>query len=876
MAGAGIEVATAYVSIVPTAKGIQGTLSRQITPAAANVGKTAGKQAGSNFVDGVKGNLKKIAGLFGIALGAKAIYNFFKAGVQGANAYRKTAALTAQAIKSTGGAAGITAKQVATLSGKIAQSAGTTRGWVQQAANMLLRFTSIRNVGVDKIFDKATAAVVDLAKATGRDATGAARMLGRALESPASGMTALTRAGVVFTDEQKKRIKGFVEEGDKLAAQKEILKGVQERYGGAAAAIATPMDRLRSAFAVFRSGVGRMLLPALDSIATSVTANVIPALGRVAESVRNSWKFISPGIDQIKEGFVSLGQAIANLWMIAAPTLELVGAAFVGAFRGVAPILDTVMKGFKAVTDFMRGNTAIFTAVVTAVLAVWAAFEGYHIVVIAIENVKSAFETLVLQAMYAKESIISMSTVAKIATGVLAAGVGIAVFFWMKHREKVAENKAEIERLTEAVKRDSGAIKENVREQVADELQKQKVFDAANKLGLSLDTVTKAAMGNSDAIAAVNAAHERWSETQKAGAEFLYENGTAIKNTDEQAKSLAFDLRGQTSDWAKLMPAISGTNDKLNTAVSRYQNIKSATEGTGSGLSDTTAAMEAQTKAAEDLKKALDDLMGNAISVREAEIAVKEGISGLNEQIKTNGKTLDLQTTKGRANQSWLIDQIQNIKALTDAQIDSGMSADQAASNYEHNVNVLRQQMIAAGFSKQSVDALIRSLNATPKEVRSELTVADAAAKMELTAYQRMLDRAKNPISTDVHLNTATARADLNAFLSRLPSKLQSMFGVGGPGNWAQHGGYIQSGVWNVVGEVGPELVSPTGMVYPTNRSIQKLWRSGASGGAAGPMRIVGGQLSITPDSQGHLAAWVRDLVIEESQFAASTARLGG
>lgn len=83
---------------------------------------------------------------------------------------------------------------------------------------------------------KATSAVLDLSAAMGTDLGSSAKLVGRALEDPEKGMSALARAGVVFSASQKEVIKSLAATGDKAKAQQIILDELAKRYGGAAEA----------------------------------------------------------------------------------------------------------------------------------------------------------------------------------------------------------------------------------------------------------------------------------------------------------------------------------------------------------------------------------------------------------------------------------------------------------------------------------------------------------------------------------------------------------------------------------------------------------------------------------------------------------------
>ena len=81
--------------------------------------------------------------------------------------------------------------------------------------------------------------------ALGTSLKSAAIQVGKALQDPENGITALRRVGVNFTKEQKERIQGWVEEGKQLKAQKFILKELRTEFAGSAEAQATGAAKLQ-------------------------------------------------------------------------------------------------------------------------------------------------------------------------------------------------------------------------------------------------------------------------------------------------------------------------------------------------------------------------------------------------------------------------------------------------------------------------------------------------------------------------------------------------------------------------------------------------------------------------------------------------------
>lgn len=97
---------------------------------------------------------------------------------------------------------------------------------------LLLTFTQIGN----EQFPRAQQAILDVATAMGTDLKSATLQVGKALNDPVLGMTALSRSGIQFTEEQKEVVKQLVDTGRSAEAQAVILKELETQFGGSAVA----------------------------------------------------------------------------------------------------------------------------------------------------------------------------------------------------------------------------------------------------------------------------------------------------------------------------------------------------------------------------------------------------------------------------------------------------------------------------------------------------------------------------------------------------------------------------------------------------------------------------------------------------------------
>lgn len=189
--------------------------------------------------------LKKTFGALGIGLSIREI-------VQESVRAEAALAQVEARIKSTGGAAGFTAQQLAAQAAQLQKTTTVSDDAVLEMQSVLLSFRRIQG----DVFRDATEAALDLSIGLGQDLKSSALQLGKALDDPAQGLAALSRAGVRFTNEQETMIQNFVRTGNIAAAQRIILQQVEASFGGAARAA---RDTLGGALAALHNAFGDLL-----------------------------------------------------------------------------------------------------------------------------------------------------------------------------------------------------------------------------------------------------------------------------------------------------------------------------------------------------------------------------------------------------------------------------------------------------------------------------------------------------------------------------------------------------------------------------------------------------------------------------------------
>jgi len=154
------------------------------------------------------------------------------------------------------------------LANEQARLTGVNQNTIKESQALLLTFKDIASSAdeVGGAFDRATQLTLDMAAAGFGSATDNAKQLGKALNDPIAGLTALRRSGIQFTEAQQDQIRTLVESGEVLEAQNMILKEIENQVGGTAEATANGTDKMKVAFSQASESIGLALLPAIEAL----------------------------------------------------------------------------------------------------------------------------------------------------------------------------------------------------------------------------------------------------------------------------------------------------------------------------------------------------------------------------------------------------------------------------------------------------------------------------------------------------------------------------------------------------------------------------------------------------------------------------------
>lgn len=305
-----------------------------------------------------------VAGVAVATAGVVALTKFLGDSVAEAQEAQAGQAQLAAVLKSTGGAAGVTADMVNNLASSLQKTTKFADDEVLAGENMLLTFT---NIGKD-VFPATTQAMVDLSQAMGQDMKTSAIQLGKALNDPTKGVTALTRVGVTFTDQQKKQIEAMQKAGNVAGAQRIILKELATEFGGSAAAAG-------------KTAAGQMEIfnHALSDIKETVGNAVLPLMARFASKLTDllSNPAVQAGIDMLVNGISFIGDALLGIFG------DIMSGAGVGVIfddikeslssmvpSWVIDLLNTLYNTISTIVNFVVTNWPAISATFTTVFTV--------------------------------------------------------------------------------------------------------------------------------------------------------------------------------------------------------------------------------------------------------------------------------------------------------------------------------------------------------------------------------------------------------------------------------------------------------------------------------------------------------------------------
>lgn len=413
------------------------------------------------------------------------------------------------------------------------------------------------------------------------------------------------------------------------------------------------------------------------------------------------------------------------------------GSTATGVLRGLTQSVGGLVGLFNELPQPVQSTVSVIGGLVGVVGAVAGAF------VLGAPKVAAFKESLADMGPRGQRFGKAITGIGSFLTGPWGIALGAATiglgYFAAKHEE--AQEK--VKELTATLDKQTGAITNGTRAMVVQRLEEDGLLKVAQELGVGLEAMTDAALGNKNSLAQVNSqlltANARMTQANPLLGEY------ALSNDEVAAKialvrSAIFDqtgtLRDSAAQWKREQEATKGA--------------KGATEAAGTAMEGTgNKAATAAAKVAEltDKVRGFNDLAADATTTS---ISFKNHIDDMREAFKKNALQIDqhtgafrLNSKANRDNATLVIDAIRKAgeHAAAVAKNTGSVKSGNAAFNAE--INVLRGVLEKQHLSRVEIDKLIskyvdlkNKVNDATKGIHDRKVRIEVRASGELVGYK--------------------------------------------------------------------------------------------------------------------------------------------
>lgn len=343
-------------------------------------------------------------------------------------------------------------------------------------------------------------------------------------------------------------------------------------------------------------------------------------------------------IQRIAQAFLTLARNPVGQVFLALAAAAGVAVGALAAYRSVQALTIATMLAMKTASvelgssvttnnGQMRGAIPLLTQMALGHARSAAAQGAYSA---ALDQGKSK---LAAYAVATKAATIGTDGLKFAVKGLLiSTGVGIAIAGLTTLVEHLARSSADAAVDTTALvgtlERATGAITAMTRETVFQNLLDQGTIDKAKELGLDLELVTDAALGNKSAIAQLKSQYQDLFD-----ADVSREGGVFDADKYNQATQAIDTFEGLMGDLGVQSNAVADAQQDYADKIASGAN-----------------AADESTESAVDLGNALADLVSASLSVADSTVAMQNAMYGLGTSLYENGTSFDVFSASGRAN----------------------------------------------------------------------------------------------------------------------------------------------------------------------------------------------------------------------------------
>lgn len=703
----------ATLDVIPSVKGLASELQKQtggdLTKAGRIGGKRYGDAAGAEAAGGFKsrfaGAMKGFAPLAGLVGGASIVAGF-KAAVDGASDLSESTSKVNVVF-------GSASKSVLDFADNAAKGLGQSEAQALEATGTfgnLLRSVGLAEDVSAEFSTTMVSLASDLASFNNTSAT-------EALDALRSGLVGetepLKRFGVNMNEAVLKAKalelglsdgKAVLDSNAKAQAAYAVIMEqtslAQGDFARTSGGLANQSKILGAQWTELTTTVGQELLPAVTGFVSYMNDEGIPALAGAGGAA--------------KDVALAIGDLPAPVKAAAAAFVALRIASATGLTAGIASSAASA----KGAIDSLRIRTMLASDAFTEARTITREFAGTTARVSS--GVSRATASLAALRAGAAGAGAAIKSGIGGAAGMLGGPWGIAIIaatallgkFWSEQQKA----KQLVEEFTATLDLQTAALTANTRETAIATLEKEGAYKAAQLLGVSLEDVTAAALGNADAIARVR---ERYAEL----------NATDINTEQHKAMGILGDAVGTTTT------AIDGATAAQKRMIAAGSDAAAATDDSAAATKGATVELvtyagaidKAREKLVTLIEKEKDRALTQIQNRRDA-LALRETLKAARDAAEDGTKTLNKNTGAGRENMAALLD-------LADQWANSTPKVTDARGAYvkmrDEFITVATQMGATKAEAKKLADQLLKVPERAPLEFQSkgyQKTMAEIAA----------------------------------------------------------------------------------------------------------------------------------------------------
>lgn len=440
------------------------------------------------------------------------------------------------------------------------------------------------------------------------------------------------------------------------------------------------------------------------------------------------------------------------------------GSAADGALRPLVQTMTQVVTAFNGLPEPVKGSALALTAVVggASLLA-----GGLLIAIPKIVEFRAALATLRDGGVTARST---LGGVAKFMTGPWGIALSVAAAAAAVFAAQQLQSAQYTQTLRDSLDQTTGALTKNTSELVANalaaktsipligEIAGSSTFDKAKRLGIGLETVTKAAQGNTRAYRELLAIQKEIRGTD--------DNDFITKKYGEGLTAASGDITELVQAVQQQRKAVKDSKDQFGQLAEAQGDSAGASGKAAAGLDDVADSAQDAADAITNTASAIKGFNSAQLDVNSAQRDFEAAIDAVTDSIKENGNSLDVTTEKGRQNAASLDSIAQSTLNYAGALYQQTGSQDQATKALESGRSSLIAALGQYGVTGQAAQDYANKILGTPDSWATLFTNNAPQASASALAYKAKLDALPAEKRTQINAATAAAQSAVQGVLN--------------------------------------------------------------------------------------------------------------